>query len=335
MDARVVILIDNFNYGRFLGPAITSALEQTYEHCQVVVVDDGSEDDSRAVIATFGDQITPVFKVNGGQASAINAGYAAATGDIWFMLDADDVLETGIVESAVAEFERFPAAARVQFPLRLIDRVGKPLQGTVPRDSTAMPSGDLIDRMLFQNDDLAWAPMSGNAYRADVLQSILPIPIGDYPDVGADLYLINMSTMHGPVRSLTQIGGGYRVHGANADYRNGLDADRSKRIVLLSETTHRHLAVEARRLGIDERRISEIGCGSLTLMAHRMIVARLGAPPAPTRERMRLAVMGWRSAWRRSDVSLHRRAAYCGWLGAMAIAPKVLARSIGNLPFRG
>src|ERR1700720_3062887 len=51
-EPLVSILINNYNYGRYLGDAIESALNQTYRHAEVIVVDDGSTDDSRDVIAS-------------------------------------------------------------------------------------------------------------------------------------------------------------------------------------------------------------------------------------------------------------------------------------------
>ncbi|BAY87276.1 putative glycosyl transferase [Calothrix parasitica NIES-267] len=87
----VSILINNYNYGRFVGQAIDSALGQTYENIEVIVVDDGSNDNSREVIKGYGNQIISVLKKNGGQASAINAGFAASKGDIICLLDADDI----------------------------------------------------------------------------------------------------------------------------------------------------------------------------------------------------------------------------------------------------
>ena len=77
----VSIVINNYNYGRFVGSAIESALEQSYSNTEVIVVDDGSTDTSREVIASFGDRIGAVLKANGGQASAYNAGFAASKGD--------------------------------------------------------------------------------------------------------------------------------------------------------------------------------------------------------------------------------------------------------------
>jgi glycosyltransferase involved in cell wall biosynthesis len=87
----VSIIINNYNYGRFVREAIDSGLNQTYSHKEVIVVDDGSTDDSREIIASYGNGITSVLKENGGQASAFNAGFAVSQGDIICFLDADDI----------------------------------------------------------------------------------------------------------------------------------------------------------------------------------------------------------------------------------------------------
>src|SRR5688572_2252661 len=86
------VVINNFNYGRFLGSAIESALAQTYPQIEVIVVDDGSTDESRSVIASFARRIKSVLKENGGQASALNAGFKASQGGVIIFLDADDTL---------------------------------------------------------------------------------------------------------------------------------------------------------------------------------------------------------------------------------------------------
>jgi Glycosyl transferase family 2 len=84
------VVVNNHNYARFLGHAIDSALAQTYAPIEVLVVDDGSTDASRDVIASYGDKLIPIFKENGGQASAFNAGFAESRGEVVLFLDADD-----------------------------------------------------------------------------------------------------------------------------------------------------------------------------------------------------------------------------------------------------
>jgi glycosyltransferase involved in cell wall biosynthesis len=104
----VSILINNYNYGQFLDAAIASALNQTYPHTQVIVVDDGSTDQSLEIIAQYGDRIVPVLKENGGQASALNAGFAASQGEIICLLDADDLFLPCKVTEVVALFQAQP-----------------------------------------------------------------------------------------------------------------------------------------------------------------------------------------------------------------------------------
>jgi glycosyltransferase involved in cell wall biosynthesis len=106
----VSILINNYNYATFLGEAIESALAQTYDNFEVIVVDDGSTDSSREVIAQYGNRIVPIMKENGGQASAFNAGFAASKGDIICFLDADDLFLPEKVSSIVKILDDNPQA---------------------------------------------------------------------------------------------------------------------------------------------------------------------------------------------------------------------------------
>src|SRR5579859_381921 len=82
VEPLVSILINNYNFGHLIGDAIDSALAQTYTNCQVIVVDDGSRDNSRDVISGFGNRIKAVFKSNGGQSSALNVGFAESKGEV-------------------------------------------------------------------------------------------------------------------------------------------------------------------------------------------------------------------------------------------------------------
>ena len=76
----VSIIITNFNYAAYIGRCIDSCLGQSYKNIEVIVVDDGSSDGSQDIILGYGARIKPIFKENGGQASAFNAGFAASRG---------------------------------------------------------------------------------------------------------------------------------------------------------------------------------------------------------------------------------------------------------------
>ncbi len=87
---RVSVIINNYNYGEFLSQAIESALAQTHAPIEIIAVDDGSTDGSREILSGYGKRVSALLKMNGGQASAFNAGWSASRGDILCFLDADD-----------------------------------------------------------------------------------------------------------------------------------------------------------------------------------------------------------------------------------------------------
>ena len=100
----VSIIINNYNYDQFLSQAIDSALNQTYPYLEVIVIDDGSTDNSRNIISSYGDRIVPILKSNGGQASSLNEGFKTSKGEIIFLLDSDDVFHREKVKKIVSLF---------------------------------------------------------------------------------------------------------------------------------------------------------------------------------------------------------------------------------------
>jgi glycosyltransferase involved in cell wall biosynthesis len=88
---RVSVVIPVFEMGRYLPEAVASVEAQGHRDVEIVVVDDGSTDDTPAVIASLGDRVRAVRQDNQGPAAARNAGLAVATGDLIAFLDADDL----------------------------------------------------------------------------------------------------------------------------------------------------------------------------------------------------------------------------------------------------
>lgn len=120
----VSIIVCNHNYERYLRAALDSALAQTYRPIEIVVIDDGSTDGSRDLLMEYQDRVRVVFKSNGGQPSAVNAGFRECRGEIIFLLDADDVFEPVKVARVLEIFERNPDAAWVFHELDYIDDRG-------------------------------------------------------------------------------------------------------------------------------------------------------------------------------------------------------------------
>jgi len=88
---RVSVIIPVFNGGKFIGQAIDSVLKQTFRDLEIVVVDDGSTDETPSVVAQFSDRILYLRQENQGVSVARNTGIEAARGDYLAFLDADDV----------------------------------------------------------------------------------------------------------------------------------------------------------------------------------------------------------------------------------------------------
>jgi glycosyltransferase involved in cell wall biosynthesis len=208
MRELVTVLINNFNYGRFLGEAIESALNQDYAAVEVVVVDDGSTDNSRAVIDGFGAAVRPVLKENGGLASAYNAGIAASAGDWIVMLDADDFLYPNAVSAIVAA--RSERCSMVQFRLSVVDESGNRIGADPPVD-VPLPSGDVVPRLLATG---RYVTALGGAYRQDALRNVLPVPEELFP-TSADGYLRAVVPFHGELVSIAEELAAYRRHGSH------------------------------------------------------------------------------------------------------------------------
>ncbi|MEL6937458.1 MAG: glycosyltransferase, partial [Cyanobacteria bacterium J06607_17] len=116
---KVSIVINNYNYERFLSEAIDSALEQTYQNVEVIVVDDGSMDGSRDIINRYGNAVIPIFQPNRKQGHAFNSGFTHSKGDIVIFLDADDYLKPEAAEKIVAAWK--PQIAKVHYRLDVVD----------------------------------------------------------------------------------------------------------------------------------------------------------------------------------------------------------------------
>lgn len=221
------IVIVNYNYARFLGAAIDSALAQTWPRFEVIVVDDGSTDDSRQIIGGFGDRIRPICKSNGGQASAANAGFTAATGDVIILLDADDMLLPDALSRVVPEFAADERVAHVHAPMWEIDGAGNRSGKLFP--GQALPHGDLRNAVIERGPDAFFSPpCSGNAWAGSFVRRVMPMPEDGLFRRHAEMYFVTLSPIFGLVRRLPTPHACYRIHGGN-DWITKTQAERDDR----------------------------------------------------------------------------------------------------------
>lgn len=107
---HVTIITPSFNQGRFLEQTILSVLNQTYRHIQFLVIDGGSTDNSVDIIRKYEQRIQFwVSEPDGGQADAINKGFALAKGDLICWVNSDDILYPNYVADRVAQFKDNPS----------------------------------------------------------------------------------------------------------------------------------------------------------------------------------------------------------------------------------
>lgn len=195
MDKPLVsILINNYNYGGYLSKAIDSAIDQTYPHVEVIVVDDGSTDNSREIISSYGDRIISVFKENGGQASAFNAGFAASKGEIICLLDSDDIFLPEKVAEIVKVFQTDKNLGWCFHPISLVntkDLVEPTIDRFLKIDTQDLSSVEFIDfRSKIVEGQLPKfvPPTSGLCFSRLILSQILPMPESKGISV-SDLYV--------------------------------------------------------------------------------------------------------------------------------------------------
>jgi glycosyltransferase involved in cell wall biosynthesis len=120
----VSVVIPCYNYGRFLGEAIESALTQSHRPLEVIVVDDGSNDDSAYVAARY--PVRLLRQSHQGVCRAVNAGVKEANGEFIVRLDADDILSPTYVAETLSALERAPDASFAYTDGRFFGTINRP-----------------------------------------------------------------------------------------------------------------------------------------------------------------------------------------------------------------
>jgi glycosyltransferase involved in cell wall biosynthesis len=107
-NSLISVIIPVYNCDRYLGEAIQSVLDQTYQPLEIIIIDDGSTDRSADVAKSFSPTVQYYFQPNGGLGHARNAGIKLATGNFFAFLDADDLWVENKLSHQIAAFDNDP-----------------------------------------------------------------------------------------------------------------------------------------------------------------------------------------------------------------------------------
>jgi glycosyltransferase involved in cell wall biosynthesis len=322
----VSIVIPCFNYARFVAAAIEGALAQTYPHTEIVVVNDGSTDDSPRVIGRYRDRVRIIDQPNGGSIAAFNRGFAEARGDIVMFLDADDLM----APEAVAEVARawHPGCAKVQYDLSIIDGEGRDLGR---RFCSYRPGYDAeAVRVSFQRTGTyRWPVTAGNAYARWFAAPLFPLAI----ERGADGTLNTLAPLYGDVVTVPRTLGSYRIHGDNDWASRGDDVGR-----LPERIRHRRVEIATLREHAARKGVAlpegDILDHELPFLNYRLSALKLGLD---YQGRGADSVAGLLACASRAilgeELPARLKLAHLAWFVALGLAPRPVAARLMWLRF--
>jgi glycosyltransferase involved in cell wall biosynthesis len=255
------VVIDNFNYGCYVEEAVESVLNQTFpqNEIEILVVDDGSTDDSSERLRKYGGKIKYIFKENGGQASALSCGIANAQGTIISFLDSDDYWHPMKLECISREFEKSESLDFVYHYMSVVDNDHKIIDRYVfpsPTPDDKSRSGASYLSRYLKGALPFFSPTSGLTVRADCLRNAVPIP--DEFRIAADIYLHYILPFY--VRELSLIKkplGYYRIHTNNLYGGNSLTVEKVSEAIRVISFLEAHVNEHSRRLGHSDALIKE------------------------------------------------------------------------------
>jgi len=326
---RLSIVIPNYNYSDFLGEAVTSALSVDWPDREVIVVDDGSTDDSRAVLAGFGNRITVIAQENSGPRVACNRGFAASSGDVVIFLDSDDVLEPTIARE-VARVWR-PGVSKVQVQMSRMDRDGNPGGSPFPAYRST-PTPDQIRYWMTETSAYPTPPGSGNVYAREFLSRLFPLDdrCGDATDsacLAAAPYLGDVLTVPKPLVR-------YRVHGGN---RSSLLANPIRFTRQIDRAYQRHRFA---RSVAESARDDPAGCIRSLRRGRHLLQMRVaerrvcdGMTPIPKDGRLQMTWDAVADIFAPGPESAAHRLAVSAWCLATLAAPRAIARRLVSWRF--
>jgi glycosyltransferase involved in cell wall biosynthesis len=240
----ISVIIPSYNYEQYLNKAIDSVIQQTYKNVEIIVVDDGSIDSSKKIIAGYRDLVIPIYKENGGLASAINAGFAVSRGNYICLLDSDDRYEPSKLEELAKAASNHPNASLIYHRMQWISSEDVPYGKPWPYK---LWQGQMVERVSKSGGWWRYPPTSGLCFQREFLEKVMNVP-EEICKRAPDAYLACLAPFFGEIVGLNKVLAYYRIHGANDHLTWGDQGERA-----LYETLVCCLNETLERLNIDQR----------------------------------------------------------------------------------
>lgn len=203
----VSLVIPAYNAQAYLRQAIDSVLAQDYEPLELIVLDDGSTDDTRSILASYGDRIRWDSHPNVGQGATLNKGWAMSAGEMLGYLSADDVLFPAAVGTAVHALQADPGLVLVYPDFELLDNAGRLVRRVRARDF------DYRAMVV----DWVCIPGPGALFRRDAALAAGPWDPSLRLSPDYDFWL--RLGLHGRGRRLPRVLAGFRIHEESQTFR--------------------------------------------------------------------------------------------------------------------
>jgi hypothetical protein len=329
MSPLLSVIVPNFNYARFLRACLDSALALEYEPKEIIVVDDGSTDDSRTLLEEYerAGKITAIFKANGGQPDAVNVGFQRARGELIYVLDSDDVVFPSMLRQVLAVWT--PRTSKVQFSLESINERGGPLHSVFPNYHHPRSPEDLRESVL-KTGEYQSPPTSGNVYARSYLERIVPIDKQRFRFSDGPMNAV--APLYGDVASIPSPLGQYRMHTQNAWGRTTFNPRTYTTAVRHNLALEAFVVEHCRQLGLPvEPQPANHGPWALQ---YRMASACLNASEHPVAETPTdVARLGLAAVYESTSLSAAQKTVMASWFGLMAIGPRKLQEELTKVRF--
>ena len=253
----VSVLMDTYNHERFIEQALVSVLEQEAlpDDAEILVVDDGSADRTPEVVRKFAPRVRHLYKANGGQASAFNAGIPEARGEIVCFLDGDDWWAKHKLRTVLEVFEKNLEVGTVGHGFYEVDVVSGRSGLIVPERTSHLDlrtrDGAVLFRLL-----KCFLGTSRIAVRRTVLERIVPIP--EPLIIEADEFMNTLAVGVAGAIVLDQPLTHYRLHPGNLFQFRGADSAKLRRKYEAMACLVRELPQRLAALGVSQEVVEAV-----------------------------------------------------------------------------